>query len=157
MAKINQEWRSILRNIKCAELKDEIKSVEQYFNDAFKRKNQVIKRLLNDLDENEELYASMLHSHMENIELLIRIHGDRVDFWKNSYQREKKLLLDEYHDEIQVYKNRSNQAQIELEHVFSGLQSKAEREKDLSSEHHLNLMDNIKSGVGYNDFIQIYL
>lgn len=147
MAKINQEWRSILRNIKCTELRDEIKSVEQYFNDALQRKNQIIKRLLNDLDENEELYATMLHTHMENIELLISIHGDRIDFWKHSYQSEKKLLLDEYHNEILIYKSHSTQAQNELEYVFNGLESKAEREKDLSSEHHLNRMDNIKSGV----------
>lgn len=57
LAKINQEWRSILRNIKCNELKSEIKSVEEYFNDALTRKNDTIQRLLNDLDENEEMYV----------------------------------------------------------------------------------------------------
>lgn len=57
LAKINQEWRSILRNIKCNELKSEIKSVEQYFDDALTRKNDIIQRLLNDLDENEEMYV----------------------------------------------------------------------------------------------------
>lgn len=71
MAKINQEWRSILRNIKCAELKEEIKSVEEYFNDALERKNRTIQRLLGDLDENEEQYSTMLHTHLEHIEMLI--------------------------------------------------------------------------------------
>ena len=71
MAKINQEWRTILRNIKCDELKEEIKVVEQYFEDALERKNQVIQRLLCDLDENEELYTTMLNTHMQNIETLI--------------------------------------------------------------------------------------
>lgn len=149
LAKINQEWRSILRNIKCTELKDEIKSVEQYFNDALKRKNQVIQRLLSDLDENEEIYATMLHTHMENIETLIGIHGDRINFWKKAYQSEKKLLLDEYHREIQEYKNSSNQTQSELEHVFCGLQNKTDLQIEMAAEHHLNRMDNVKSGVSY--------
>lgn len=149
MAKINQEWRTILRNIKCTELKDDIKSVEQYFTDALERKNQVIQRMLGDLDENEEIYATMLHTHMENIETLIGIHGDRIAFWKKGYQSEKKLLLDEYHLEILEYKNGSNQAQSELDHVFCGLQNKADRHMELAAEHHLNRMDNVKSGVSY--------
>lgn len=60
LAKINQEWRNTLRNIKCVELKSEIKSVEEYFHDALTRKNDIIQRLLNDLDENEEMYVYFL-------------------------------------------------------------------------------------------------
>lgn len=71
LAKINQEWRTILRNVKCKELRNELKSVQQYFADALMRKNQTIDRLLYELDESEELYATMMHSHMENVERLI--------------------------------------------------------------------------------------
>lgn len=71
LAKINQEWRSILRNVKCNELRSELKSVQKYFQDALMRKNRTIDRLLFELDESEELYATMVHSHMENIERLI--------------------------------------------------------------------------------------
>lgn len=73
LAKINQEWRSILRNVKSNELRNELKSVQKYFQDALMRKNQTIDRLLFELDESEELYATMMHSHMENIERLIGI------------------------------------------------------------------------------------
>lgn len=71
LAKINQEWRTILRNIKCTELRNEVKSVQKYFDDALMRKNQTIDRLLFELDEAEEMYATMLHSHMEAINKLI--------------------------------------------------------------------------------------
>lgn len=71
MAKINQEWRTILRNIKCAELRTEVKSLQKYFEDAFQRKNQTIDRLLFELDETEEMYATMLRSHMKAIDKLI--------------------------------------------------------------------------------------
>uniref|UniRef100_A0A1B0CZ04 Dynein regulatory complex subunit 2 n=1 Tax=Phlebotomus papatasi TaxID=29031 RepID=A0A1B0CZ04_PHLPP len=71
MAKINQEWRSILRQLKCEELKEEIKCVEVFCGDSIEHKNQVIRRLLCDLDESEELYSTMLHAHVENIERII--------------------------------------------------------------------------------------
>lgn len=79
-AKINQEWRTILRNIKCVELRQEIKSVREYFDDALMRRNQIIDRLLFELDESEELYATMLHSHMENIDKLIGKKGNFCTF-----------------------------------------------------------------------------
>lgn len=71
MAKINQEWRSILRNIKCVELRNEAKNVQTYFVDAFQRKNQTINRLLSELDQQEEMYATLLNSHMDSIHNLI--------------------------------------------------------------------------------------
>lgn len=71
MAKINQEWRSILRNIKCVELRNEAKNVQTYFNDAFQRKNLTIDRLLSELDQQEEMYVTLLNSHMETINKLI--------------------------------------------------------------------------------------
>lgn len=74
MAKINQEWRSILRNIKCVELRNEAKNVQTYFADAFQRKNQTINRLLSELDQQEEMYATLLNSHMDSINNLIGIH-----------------------------------------------------------------------------------
>lgn len=74
MAKINQEWRSILRNIKCVELRNEAKNVQTYFVDAFNRKNQTINRLLAELDQQEEMYVTLLNSHMDSINKLIGMH-----------------------------------------------------------------------------------
>lgn len=71
MAKINQEWRTVLRNIKCVELRNEAKNVQTYFMDAFQRKNQTINRLLTELDQQEEMYAKLLGSHIESINKLI--------------------------------------------------------------------------------------
>ncbi|KAJ6645552.1 Dynein regulatory complex subunit 2, partial [Pseudolycoriella hygida] len=145
LAKINQEWRSILRNIKCEELKSEIKSVEEYFEDALTRKNDTIQRLLSDLDENEEMYSTMLHAHMENIERLIALHSDRIAFLKTSYLDEKKSMLNQYHKEIQTYKERKIKAHVELECVFYGLESIADNDRDRVRDRHLKQVDDVKS------------
>lgn len=70
LAKINQDWRVILRNVKCAELRDELEQLQNFFNDALQRKNQAIERLLGELDAAEEDYATMLGTHRKRIKHL---------------------------------------------------------------------------------------
>jgi Sperm tail len=71
VAKIKSEWRDILRKIKSKELHEDLKAMKKECDESIKRKNSVIRRLLSDLDESEEIYSSMLHSHMNIIEKLI--------------------------------------------------------------------------------------
>ncbi|EDV90375.1 GH23667 [Drosophila grimshawi] len=71
MAKINQEWRSILRQVKIQDLRSEIVDVELFFKEALKRKDQVIQRLIGDINSTEDMYANLQQSHMENIDRII--------------------------------------------------------------------------------------
>lgn len=70
-AKIKSEWREILRRIKCKQLHEDLKAIKKECDESIQRKNAVIRRLLSDLDESEEIYSTMLHSHMNIIEKLI--------------------------------------------------------------------------------------
>lgn len=147
LAKINQEWRSLLRHIKCTQLQNEINAVERECMKAVDRKNSIIRRLLCDLDESEELYSTMLHSHMEVLEKLIVIHRDRVHFLRDEYKKEKSLLLNRYDLEIRHYKAKKWQAQKELECVFYGLAEKANVERKISEEEQLQKKDSLKNSV----------
>lgn len=71
MAKINQEWRSILRQVKIQELRREIIDVESFFKEALKRKDQVIHRLIAHIESTEDMYANLQQSHMENITKIV--------------------------------------------------------------------------------------
>lgn len=75
VAKIKSEWRDILRKIKCRELQQDLKAIKKECDESIHRKNSVIRRLLSDLDESEEIYSAMLHSHMNIIEKLIGEDG----------------------------------------------------------------------------------
>lgn len=147
LAKINQDWRSLLRNIKCTQLTDEINAVEKECLKMVERKNSVIRRLLCDLDESEEIYSTMLHSHMENIERLIVIHKDRVHFLRSWYLEEKAHRLRHYDDEIKIYKAKKCEAQKELECVYYGLAEKANVERKANEEEHLQKKDSLKNSV----------
>jgi len=75
MAKINQEWRSILRQVKIQELRREIVDVESFFQEALKRKDQVIHRLIAHIESTEDMYANLQQSHMENITRIVGKFG----------------------------------------------------------------------------------
>jgi Sperm tail len=136
LAKINQEWRSILRQLKCKELKDEVEALKQVCVDAIEHKNSIIKRLLGDLDESEELFSTLLNTHIESVAQLVEIHAERLDFLQEWFAKEKSTILDRCSQEIRNYKAKKFQAQKEIECVYYGMANEAnQREKTLELEH----------------------
>jgi hypothetical protein len=147
LAKINQEWRTILRNIKCTELRAEVESVEQVCTEVIEHKSSVIRRLLCDLDESEEIYATMLHGHMEKIDKIMRIHEDRLDFLRKNYEQEKRKMVENYNKEVAVYKDKKFGIQKDLECVFYGLVEKSRLDQKAAEEEHLIKKDEMKNSV----------
>lgn len=85
MAKINQEWRSILRQVKCQELRKEIVDMEKYSKDMLDHKDGVIKRLLHDLDVAHSQHDNSSQTHMEMLQHFMReflyivsLHTERI-------------------------------------------------------------------------------
>lgn len=75
---------------------------------------------------------------------------------KSSYLDEKKSMLNQYHQEIQTYKERKIRAHVELECVFYGLESITDNDRDKAHDRHLKKVDDVKSGVSFQQ-IFIYL
>lgn len=48
-----------------------LKAIKKECDESIQRKNSVIRRLLSDLDESEEIYSAMLHSQMNVVNKLI--------------------------------------------------------------------------------------
>lgn len=147
LAKINQEWRTILRNLKCDELKEEIRVLEHYFADALSRKERTIERLLLELDGCEEQYAKMLAAHVRNVNTLIAVHAERADFWRDGYLAQKKVLLNDYHREMASYRERKLGGYRELECVVHGLETRVERDRKMAADAHSKRVDDVKSKV----------
>lgn len=79
--------------------------------------------------------------------LFSALHCDRIAFLKTSYLDEKKSMLNQYHKEIQTYKERKIKAHVELECVFYGLESIADNDREKVHDRHLKKVDDVKSGV----------
>lgn len=78
------------------------------------------------------------------------LHSDRVSFWRNQYEREKHILLQQYNAEMDQYKDRKFKAHKELECVYYGLENMADRHRDEAELNHQKKIDNIKSKVREN-------
>ncbi|XP_038107965.1 dynein regulatory complex subunit 2 [Culex quinquefasciatus] len=147
LAKINQEWRSILRNIKCKEMRNEIEQVEKMCTECIENKNGIIRRLLCDLDESEEIYSTMLHAHMEKIEKIMSVHADRLRFLTKLYEVEKREIIENYDLEIANYKAKKFGLQKELECVFYGLAEKSRIDRRQAEEEHMAKKDELKNSM----------
>lgn len=136
-----------MRKIKCKELHEELKAVKKECDESIKRKNSVISRLLSDLDESEEIYSAMLHSHTNIIEKLIGISDDRLDFLRNNYESEKKVLLKSYEKDMSDYKDKKFQLQKELESVYYGLAERTLKFTKSAEEEFMQKQDELKNSV----------
>ncbi|XP_055920175.1 dynein regulatory complex subunit 2 isoform X2 [Eupeodes corollae] len=147
LAKINQEWRSILRQIKCQDLKNEMIEVEKFFRIALERKDRIIHQLLNELDIAEDMNATLQQSQMEIIRKMISTQTHRMQFFKDHYTKHKTIILQKCQSDFQAFKRNRNKAREELECVAYGLEDKAEASLKEKHEDHLQRLDEMRSSM----------
>lgn len=58
-------------------------------------------------------------------------------------------MLNQFHQEMQRYKDRKHTSLKELECVYYGLENKMEKQTNESVEHHLQKIDEVKSAVSF--------
>lgn len=75
------------------------------------------------------------------------MHGERLTYWTRQYENEKKILLDQYANEMDSYRSRKFQTHKELECVFYALESECDAQKERDEKEHLEKIDDIKSKV----------
>ncbi|XP_033226313.1 dynein regulatory complex subunit 2-like [Belonocnema kinseyi] len=84
-AKINEQWRCILRKIKCRELYQEVEYLWTNFSRALKAKDEVINKLCENLEVADLDHRRLQEAHMDIIDTLIGRSGQRLEFLRNIY------------------------------------------------------------------------
>ncbi|XKL67972.1 hypothetical protein PGB90_003463 [Kerria lacca] len=92
-AKINQQWRHILRQIKCKELKEDVETLKQRFEIVLQCKNKVVENLFSDFDKAEYLYSLQFKTHMDATSKFLEIHRVRLTDLHNWYLQQLKDIL----------------------------------------------------------------
>lgn len=75
------------------------------------------------------------------------MHGERLSYWTHQYENEKQVLLNQYAEEMDSYKDRKFRAHKELECIFYALDSQNEFETQKDEIEHQQKIDDIKSKV----------
>lgn len=68
-----------------------------------------------------------------------------MGYWTCQYENEKQILLDQYAQEIENYRERKFRAHKELECVYYALQSENDNQKAQDEKEHQEKIDDIKS------------
>lgn len=82
-------------------------------------------------------------------QFLIGLHEERLAYWTRQYEKEKQILLEQYANEIDSYKEKKFKAHKELECVYYALQNENDAQKEQDEKKHQEKIDDIKSKVLY--------
>ncbi|KAM4701564.1 dynein regulatory complex subunit 2 isoform 1-T2 [Discoglossus pictus] len=143
--KLNVQWRSVLREVKAAELQEDIKILSQTFQRVVDCKDSVIKSLAKDVDEAEEQYAHALRSHLENIDQLLELQRERLTLLQEEYQEELDTVQQEFETERKMI---IQQNEKETEYIHNVLIAMEQNTSESESEAKLefqNMRDEIKN------------
>ncbi|KPI95680.1 Coiled-coil domain-containing protein 65 [Papilio xuthus] len=113
-AKINQEWRYILRKIKCKQMASDIQGMIISFNFLVERKDRQILSLTRALEDSDEQHRRAFQTHTENLNYFLRIGAQRLDKLHTEYDRQKDLLLENWEGEELDITDNQDRAEMKL-------------------------------------------
>ncbi|KAL5280408.1 CCDC65 family protein [Megaselia abdita] len=147
LSKINQEWRSILRNIKVEQLRKEFHQIEIFFNASLEQKNRIINKLLKQLDIAEDMYLKSHQSNLEDLKMLTDIHEKRVNFFLNKYKEIVEQTKAAYKQNVEGTHYERNKALTELSCIYYSLQDKTEETITEDHEAFVSKLYDLKSNM----------
>ncbi|XP_038220706.1 dynein regulatory complex subunit 2 [Zerene cesonia] len=113
-AKINQEWRYILRRIKCQQMVLEIQGMMASFNFLMERKNRLISSLTSAVDDSDEQHRRAFQAHTENLSYFLRIGSQRLDKLQALYEHQKNCFLETWDKEELDITDNQDRAEFKL-------------------------------------------
>ncbi|XP_052665369.1 dynein regulatory complex subunit 2 [Harpia harpyja] len=90
--KLRTQWRTVLREVKDKELRQDIEILSQTFARVMDCKDSVIESLATDLEEAEEQHAQALRSHLYNIDRLLQLQHCRLTCLEEGYGAQLEAL-----------------------------------------------------------------
>uniref|UniRef100_A0A2H1V0G5 Dynein regulatory complex subunit 2 n=1 Tax=Spodoptera frugiperda TaxID=7108 RepID=A0A2H1V0G5_SPOFR len=117
-AKINQQWRFILRKIKCKQMAMDIQNMLASFNFLVERKDRLIKTLVRATDDSDEQHRRAFQAHTENVSYFLNIGTQRLDKLQAEYEHQKNDLLENWDKEEMEIIDYQDRAEFKLKLIM---------------------------------------
>ncbi|KAK3574870.1 hypothetical protein QTP86_018337 [Hemibagrus guttatus] len=128
--KLNQQWRSSLRQTRAAELREDFGILTQSFERVVDCKDNVIKLLMSNLSETEQQSAMAHKAHLQSVDHLLELQKSRLaaleSHWNTSvkelsteYNTEREQLLKLHHQESEYLKAESQALKQRYEEIYN--------------------------------------
>ncbi|XP_078057430.1 dynein regulatory complex subunit 2 [Mustelus asterias] len=133
--KLNEKWRTVMREAKAAELRKDLEIVSQTFERIVDRKDGVIRALTKDLEEADEQYATALRNRIQNVDKLLDLQRSRLLLIKNEFEAELASLKEKFDAERQqiIVQHEQEMSNLEdmmyaMDQIFSEVANEARQE-----------------------------
>ncbi|KAJ0176476.1 hypothetical protein K1T71_007655 [Dendrolimus kikuchii] len=113
-AKINQEWRYILRKIKCKQMTVEIQGMITTFNYLIERKDRLIKSLTKAIEDSDDQHRRAFQAHTETVSYFIGVGSQRLEKLQDEYEIQKITLLESWDKEEFDLSDSQDRAEFKL-------------------------------------------
>ncbi|EKX35168.1 hypothetical protein GUITHDRAFT_80038, partial [Guillardia theta CCMP2712] len=99
MAKIQHQWRKIMRVAKVEQLRHELEIMSQNHEREVDMKDAIIQMLDRDLDEAEEQYQTALRSHLHNLDTMINLFDAKMSDLRMEFESELQRMINDFSKE----------------------------------------------------------
>ncbi|XP_068633669.1 dynein regulatory complex subunit 2-like [Battus philenor] len=113
-AKINQQWRYVLRKIKCKQMAHDIQGMIFSFNFLVERKDRLIASLTKALEDSDDQHRRAFQAHAENINYFLKIGSQQLDKLQTEYENQKDILLEAWENEEGGITDSQDKAELKL-------------------------------------------
>ncbi|XP_023948916.2 dynein regulatory complex subunit 2 [Bicyclus anynana] len=113
-AKINQEWRYILRKIKCKQMAMDIQGMMSSFNFLLDRKNRLLNFLIRSTEDSDEQHRRAFQAHTETLSYFLKIGCQRLDKLQAAYELQKNNTLETWDKEEMDITDNQDRAEFKL-------------------------------------------
>ncbi|KAM3965166.1 dynein regulatory complex subunit 2 [Aphomia sociella] len=98
-AKLNQQWRYILRKVKCKQMALDIQGMITSFNFMIERKDRLIKSLMVAIEDSDDQHRRTFQAHTETLSYFLSVGSQRLDKLQSEYDYQKNTLLENWDKE----------------------------------------------------------
>ncbi|XP_015597394.1 dynein regulatory complex subunit 2 [Cephus cinctus] len=117
-AKINEQWRFILRQIKCRELYVHVEYLWKNFDRTLETRDAVIQKLYDELETADADHRRSQEAHVTMLDRLIGMHRDRLATLRINYQQALKKIECGEVKELQELKKELNEDAKHLQTII---------------------------------------
>ncbi|XP_071574788.1 dynein regulatory complex subunit 2 isoform X2 [Temnothorax nylanderi] len=125
-AKINEQWRYILRQIKCKELDEDVEYLWNNFDRLLKTKDLVIQRLHSELEAADMDHRRLQEAHIQMMDLTIGRYKQKCIHLHESFARERTRIVSNEMNELNRVRKHLQEHCHQLQNIIFGQDKKIE-------------------------------
>uniref|UniRef100_A0A8B9KZV7 Dynein regulatory complex subunit 2 n=1 Tax=Astyanax mexicanus TaxID=7994 RepID=A0A8B9KZV7_ASTMX len=143
--KLRQQWRTVLRQTRSVELRNDISVLSQTFERVLDCKESVIRSLVSDLSEAEQQSALACRAHLQCLDRLLELQKEQVAALALQWNKSLEELRSEFDTEREQIVMQNQQENAYLENVTFALDQQYAETNNEAAQEYYSTRDEIKN------------